>query len=319
MDPSSPRFLGSVALLLTAFGWGFGWLAMKLVLQSWPPLFGRGLAGLLAAGLLALVALARGERLVVPRWAQPRLCLAAFTNVSAWMGFSALSLRWITVGEAALLVYSMPIWATLFAWLLLGNRPTVRGFAALGLGLAGIVVLLGTGGAAFSFDKLPGDAFALAAAILFALGAVVNTKPSPVPPITLVAWQVGLGCLPLVLLGLLLERPAVTALSATSAGALAYMTVVPMGVCYLTWFAALRRLPPAAASTSMLLVPLIGILSAAALLGEPLGVREWAAMALTLGGVVLALRPARGPAGGTARKGGARPAPGSQPRASERR
>jgi drug/metabolite transporter (DMT)-like permease len=42
----------------------------------------------------------------------------------------------------------------------------------------------------------------------------------------------------------------------------------------------------------MLLVPVIGVVSAAFILGEPLGLREVAAMALTLGGVTLALRKA---------------------------
>ena len=40
----------------------------------------------------------------------------------------------------------------------------------------------------------------------------------------------------------------------------------------------------------MLLVPVIGVVSAAIILGEPLGMREVAAMALTLGGVTLALQ-----------------------------
>ena len=74
--------------------------------------------------------------------------------------------------------------------------------------------------------------------------------------------------------------------------AMAYMAILPMGICYLTWFEALRRLPPAVASTSMLLVPLTGILSASLMLGEPLGIREVLAMTLTLSGVVLALRSA---------------------------
>jgi drug/metabolite transporter (DMT)-like permease len=42
----------------------------------------------------------------------------------------------------------------------------------------------------------------------------------------------------------------------------------------------------------MLIVPVIGVVSAAVILGEPLGLREWAAMALTLGGVTLALQRA---------------------------
>ena len=65
------------------------------------------------------------------------------------------------------------------------------------------------------------------------------------------------------------------------------MTLVPMGLCYLTWFETLRRLPPTSASTGMLLVPVIGVVSAAFILGEPLGFREVAAMVLTLGGVTL--------------------------------
>ncbi len=65
------------------------------------------------------------------------------------------------------------------------------------------------------------------------------------------------------------------------------------GTCsYLTWFETLRRLPPTSASTGMLLVPVIGVVSAAFILGEPLGLREVAAMVLTLGGVTLALQKA---------------------------
>ena len=51
------------------------------------------------------------------------------------------------------------------------------------------------------------------------------------------------------------------------------------GPCYLTWFAALRRLPPATASVATLLTPIIGVAAAALALGEPLGVRDAAASA----------------------------------------
>jgi drug/metabolite transporter (DMT)-like permease len=72
--------------------------------------------------------------------------------------------------------------------------------------------------------------------------------------------------------------------------ALAYTIVVGMTICYLTWFATLRYLPPAMASTGMLLVPLIGVISAALIFDEPLGWREATSMVLTLGGVTLALK-----------------------------
>ena len=78
----------------------------------------------------------------------------------------------------------------------------------------------------------------------------------------------------------------------TGLACFAYMTLVPMGLCYLTWFETLRRLPATSASTGMLLVPVIGVVSATLILGEPLGLREIAAMVLTLGGVMLALQRA---------------------------
>jgi probable blue pigment (indigoidine) exporter len=56
------------------------------------------------------------------------------------------------------------------------------------------------------------------------------------------------------------------------------------------WFAALERLPAATASIGTLLVPVIGVLAAAAMLHEPLGVRELVALVFTLGGVAVALR-----------------------------
>lgn len=285
-----PRIIGVVTLIITAAGWGFNWPVMKLLLRDWPPMFARGVGGVTASLVLAAIACACGQTLRVPRAAIPRLLFAAFTNVFAWMGFSTIAMMWVSVGEGALLVFTMPVWVTLLAWPLLGERPTIKGFSALVLGFAGVGVILGGQTVSLDGGEIVGIMLALGAAILFALGAVLNRKPLPLMPIALTAWQVGLGCMPMVVIGLVFEHPQYGALSHTGAWALAFMTVFSMGVCYLTWFATLRRLPAAAASTGLLLVPLIGITAAAVLLGEPLGTRQVVAMALTFAGVTLALR-----------------------------
>ena len=111
------------------------------------------------------------------------------------------------------------------------------------------------------------------------------------PPLVVVAWQVGLGCVTMLILGILFEHPDITAITPLGIGCFVYMTLVPMGLlCHLV--RDLRRLPPTSASTGMLIVPVIGVVSAAFILGEPLGLREGAAMVLTLGGVTLALQRA---------------------------
>ncbi|MDB5511716.1 MAG: protein of unknown function transrane [Enterovirga sp.] len=286
-----PRTIGLLALAVTIAGWGLNWPIIKILLKDWPPLFGRGVAGTVAALLLAGLALWRGERVLVPARMLGRLALAGFTNVFAWMGFTTLALLWVSVAEAALLVYTMPLWVTVLEWPLRGRRPTGRRLGALALGFTGVAVLLGGQiNASVSPGWAAGIALLLSAAILFAAGTVLLRPPAELSPLTATAWQVGLACAPMIVLGLLFERDRIEPLSPEGAAAFAYMTLLPMGACYMTWFAALRRLPPATASLAMLLVPIIGIVSATLLLGEPLGLRECLAIALTMSGVALALR-----------------------------
>jgi len=286
----SGRSIGFACLAITSVGWALNWPLIKLILADWPPLFARGLAGVIAAVLLGGLALARRQSLAVPRAARPRLLFASFTNVFAWMGFSTVAMKLVTVAECALIVYTMPIWAMLLAWPLSGERPTGRGIVSIILAMMGVALLLGGSGFDFDRDKLVGIGLSLASAVLFALGNVLNREPPPIPPLVDVAWQVGLGCLVMLVLGIVFERPDYTALSPVGIASFAYMVVVPMGVCYLAWFETVRRLSAVTASTGILLVPALAVVAAAAVLGEPLGIREASAVALTLGGVALALR-----------------------------
>jgi drug/metabolite transporter (DMT)-like permease len=288
-NSSWARWTGFLFLAVTSIGWAVNWAAIKILLREWPPLFSRGVSGVAAAVLLAGAATAFSESLKIPkRWIMP-LLFAAFTNVFAWMGFSTMAMKYLAVSEGTLLVYTMPIWAMLFAWPILRKRPSLRDIAALSLGLSGIIVLL-SHGIALGPDKLIGIALALASAILFALGGVMTKSPLPIPPMASVAWQVGLGCFPMIVLGLLFEHPNLDAITANGWTVLIYMVLGPMGICYLAWFAALRRLPAATAAIGTLSVPIIGVIAAAVMLGEPLGIREALAVVLTLAGVALALR-----------------------------
>jgi drug/metabolite transporter (DMT)-like permease len=284
------RSIGLLCLGVTATGWALNWPLMKLLLQQWPPLFARGLAGVAASLIIGAIALSGRQSLKVPRKVIPGLLFASFTNVFAWMGFGTVAMKFVSVGEGALIIYTMPIWAMLFAWPFLNQRPTLRDSVAVVLGVAGVALLLGGNGTSFSAGKLIGVVLSLSSATLFALGNVLNRTPLPMPPLAVVAWQVGLGCLAMLILGIVFEQPNYLSISLVGIACFVYMTLVPMGLCYLTWFETLRRLSPVSASTGMLLVPVEAIIAAAIILGEPLGIRELTAMALTLGGVMLALQ-----------------------------
>jgi drug/metabolite transporter (DMT)-like permease len=264
---------------------------MKHLLTEWPPLSSRGLCGLVGAAALALIALARQQRLVVPRPMWLRLLLVSTLSIGGWVAFMGLALLWLRASEAAVLGISIPVWVAFLAWPILGERLSLLRAFSLMVSLVGIAVLLGGNGIEASVEKLPGIACALAGAVCTGLGTVLTKHfPLSMPPLSLAAWQIGLGCVPIAIVGLAVEHPQLAALSSIGWASMIYMTLIQFCLCYVCWFAALERLPAATASIGTLLVPVVGVLAATATLHEPLGLREIAALVITLGGVAVALR-----------------------------
>jgi drug/metabolite transporter (DMT)-like permease len=282
---------GLLFLAITSVGWGFNWPVTKYLLSELPPLTLRGATGVIGAALLALFAVLRGQSLKVPAEIWPRLILAGTLNVAAWMVLMGLALLWLRASEAALIAYTMPVWASLLAWPVLGERPTVLRTLALVMAFAGLAAIMGGNGFEASLAKLPGILMVLGGSICFALGTVLAKKlPIRLPPITAAAWQIGIGCVPILIVGLAIERSDVNAITRLGWALLFYSTVIQFCVAYVAWFAALARLKASVAAIGTMAVPVIGVVASALALGEPLGPGQIAALVFTLAGVALATR-----------------------------
>jgi drug/metabolite transporter (DMT)-like permease len=278
-------------LAVTSIGWGFNWPVTKFLLAELPPLTLRGVTGVVGALLLAALAVVRRQSLHVDRQIWPRLVLAAVLNVTGWMVLMGLALLWLPASEAALIAYTMPVWASIIAWPVLGERPTVLRTLALAMAFAGLAAIMGGNGVAASAEKMPGIVMALCGAVGFALGTVFSKKyPIHLPPITAAAWQIGIGCLPISIIGLLIETSHLDRVTPVGWWLLVYSTVVQFCIAYVSWFAALSRLPASVAAIGTMAVPVIGVVASALTLGEPLGPGQIAALIFTLSGVVLATR-----------------------------
>ena len=282
---------GLMFLAITSIGWGFNWPVTKFLIGELPPLTLRGVTGVLGAILLAALALIRRDSLKVARDIWPRLFTAAMLNVTGWMVLMGLALLWLPASEAALIAYTMPVWASLIAWPVLGERPTVLRTLALVMAFAGLASIMGGNGIAASAEKMPGIIMALFGAIGFALGTVFSKKyPIHLPPITAAAWQIGIGCLPIAAVGLMIETTHLEKVTQLGWALLFYSTVIQFCVAYVSWFAALARLPASVAAIGTMAVPVIGVVASALALGETLGPGQIAALVLTLAAVVLATR-----------------------------
>jgi drug/metabolite transporter (DMT)-like permease len=294
-NPHRPRArilpAGFVFLAITSIGWGFTWPVLKYLLGELPPLTLRGSSGVVGAGLLALLAILRGQSLRVPAKLLPRLVVAATLNVACWMVLMGLALVWLPASEAVLIAYTMPIWASILAWPILGERPNLLRVISLAMAFAGLAAIMGGNGFTGSLEKLPGIVMALGGAFGFAVGTVLAKKlPLNLPPLSAAAWQIGIGSLPVAIVGLLIEKADWAALSSFDWMLLTYAIVVQFCVAYVSWFAALARLPASVAAIGTMAVPVIGVVTAALALHEPLGPGQIAALVFTLAGVALATR-----------------------------
>lgn len=283
------RLSGNLLLTLTVLGWGFGWPVIKLLLEYWPPLFARGVSGVIAGGLILLVALMRGED-------QPRvrrdwfwLGVCSLTNVFAWMGLPTIAMLWLSAGEGALLVYTFPIWVAFFHCLLRRVRPARDLLIAITLSVLGLALLFDAPETVLTVQRSWGFALALGAALLFAIGVVCFQPRLRMSTLVGTGWQILLGCALMVAVSAITEPWGSSEIPGIAWLYLAYMILIPMLLCYLAFFAALKLLDAAWASVFMLLTPVVGVLAGAAVLDEPLGMRQVLAVVLVLSGVLLTL------------------------------
>ena len=294
IPPPAPARLSAAGLMflaITSVGWGFNWPVTKFLIGEIPPLTLRGLSGVVGALLLAGLAILRRQSLHVPREIWPRLLLAAVLNVTLWMVVMGLALVYLPASEAALIAYTMPVWASLLAWPILGERPTLLRTLALVMAFAGLASIMGGNGLSGSEAKLPGILMALVGSVGFAVGTVLSKRwPIRLPPIPGAAWQVGLGCLPVAIVGLFIETVHWDRMTPLGEWLLIYSVVGQFCIAYVCWFAALARLPASVAAIGTMAVPVIGVVTSAVVLKEPLGIGQIAALAFTLAGVALATK-----------------------------
>ena len=280
MPPAPSRSLLLVPLL--GLLWGFNWPAVRISLTEIAPWTLRA-AGMTFAGLvLVAVALARGIPLAVPREQWSRLIIAGFLSIAAFNILLAFAQLMAPTSRAAILTFTMPIWATLLALPILGERFDRRRLLGLVLGISGLVCL----GLPLirSGQFSPGLALALLAALSWALGTIVTKRwPVAAPALTIAAWQLLVGGVAAGLGMLVFEGlPVPKLLSPKVAAALSFHILGAQALAYFLWFVVVARLPAGIASLGTLMVPAVGALGSVLLLGERPTATDWLGLALVV-------------------------------------
>jgi drug/metabolite transporter (DMT)-like permease len=258
--------MGKVLLLLLTLAWGVNWPSVKIALSEVSPWTFR-VVGLAVGGLVvAAVVVLRRRRLMLP-WgvAWVHLAVAGFFNVAAFSIFSTFALRDTTSSRVVILVYTMPIWSTLMARVLLGEKLTMLRLLALALCASGLAILLAP------HVPLPASLwYALGTAWVWAAGTVyMKWARIQADAMTIAVWQIAIGWVGVAIGATILGEPwIVWPLQTQTIIAWAYSSVFGVGLAYFMWFMVIERLPASTASLGSLLIPVVGVASSALLLGE---------------------------------------------------
>jgi drug/metabolite transporter (DMT)-like permease len=282
MIPQTRAAQAGTVCALAVF-WAVNWPMMKIGLTIVEPWTFRALIVVVGGVGCLAVAMLMGEPIRVPRsdW-RPLLWLALFQGV-LWNAFSGFGIATVEAGRAAVLGFTMPVWATLIAIVFLKEEVTLRRLAGLALGMAGLALLLVPVFDSVS-SRLTGALLMIAGAMAWAVATIiVKAVDWKIRVLTLCGWQFLIGSVPLVAAAFVFGEPtSLFDVDLPTGLAVAYSALIPMVFCQAVWFAVVRRLPASLASTGTLLVPPLGVFFAAVMLDEKVGFYEIAALVLVI-------------------------------------
>ena len=136
----------TLALITVYLAWGATYPAIRVMVETAPPLISTGVRFLVAGAILSAWLLARGgrERIAVPRRELAGAAIVG-TVILGDIGLLALAEQEVPAGLAALIIASVPLWVVLLR-LAHRERPARATLVAVAAGLAGVALLVAPAG-----------------------------------------------------------------------------------------------------------------------------------------------------------------------------
>lgn len=264
-------------LMLTGMALCFGgtWVAGAVAVDAAPPFaIAAARFGIASILLFAWAKLARRPLTPLHRRDWP---LVVGLGLTAIAGYNWLFLTGLTLAPAsdgAIIVPGLaPVFTALLAGALLGERLGLKGFAGLAIAVVGLLLVVGPAGGTEGGDRLLGDLMFIAGAVFWAIYSVLARIASRrFTPVSTTVYGTAFGTLVLIPLAVL--EGGVGRLQSAPPEALAgvaYLAVFGTVGAFVLFNLGVARIGAARASAFALLVPVVGVLSSVALLGERLG------------------------------------------------
>jgi len=278
--------------------WGTTWLGMKVGIAAVPPGVFAGLRWTVAGLVLMAWRMRDGRVPRLPRRLVPRMVLVSLLLISLSQVIQLYALRHVTAGLAAVISSALtPIALLGFSAALGQERFTWRQAGAIGLGVAGIVVLFGPKAmdGALDLGELAGALGIVVASLFYSFGSVLVRPMMGSVPATDMAWMTNLIGGGLLLLGALLFEPGAWQAMHFAWGmpagiAFLYLLIPGSLLSTLAYFLLVRDWGASRVGTYAFVSPVIAVVLGATLFGERVAPADVGGMALMLSAAGLVLR-----------------------------
>jgi drug/metabolite transporter (DMT)-like permease len=286
-----------ITLIVLTLVWGTNWPILKLGIEHYPPLAFRTWSMVLGLPVLALVLWVLKVPFAVDRKHWPELIVLTVLNMLAWHALMILGLPYVSSGRAAILGYTMPIFSALFGAWLYQQRLGWRGMLGVGAAALGVALLLAHELQAMSRRPL-GVLLILSSAAIWALGTQrLRRTRIDSPTLTIAFWMTLITTACMAALTLTFE-PGHRHWGWPPAAAwfpIIYNAIGVFVFAQAAWFYLARTLPPLASTLSVMMIPVLGVLSGAWWLNEKLFWQDGAAVVLIMLAIAAVLWPQAAP------------------------
>jgi len=278
-------------VLIVTVSWGMNYPVMKFVVNSYPPSAFRSFTFLIGCMALGSYAHFKGISIFVPKHERKALFKLSLFNMVGWHLPMIYGVSMLNSGRAAIIGYTMPVWALLASAVLYREKITIT--ALLGIALAMSAALLLAWGSAGQWGNHPlGIGVMLVAAITWGVGnAMMKNSKLSISGITLTFWALFIAFFIFLAITIIFERDLWEWPTLMQWLAILYGGVITFAVSYVAWFHVARKLSAVSSGLSIMLVPVFGVTGGALILGEAVTMPDIIALVLILLSMLVVLFP----------------------------
>ena len=269
--------------------WGVNWPVTKMIVLQMPPLWSGVVRYIFGIVVLFAVQCLTRQFIIPSRHDLPVVICMGLINMTIFTVVMVIGLQLVSVGRSAVLSYTTPLWVAPAAWLFLRESMSVRRIFGVLLGLSGVVILFNPLVLDWSDrNALIGNGMMLGMALLWSASIlIVRGHKWAATPFQLTFWQMLLALFLLTIAAFIVEGPPDFTLNIQLVLLLLYAGVLATSLAFWMLATINKNLPATTTSLGLLATPVVGIVSALIMLGEPLDLSLVIAGGLIILGIII--------------------------------